>query len=309
MPSSRNREVPLALVGQVLRPHFLTQIGFTNRIIDTGVKKRQRKIRVVRKLNMKTFVTIFLSILLSGSLSANTKCGDDQQFNPFHNLTVYYLHINTYESIKPGVDVNEYQNIGTVQALPKVLTKNDAKFEEANKSYAAGQYDKAAKAYIELYQLDKTNKFVINGLARTYYKMPNFRGHSIRAYLDLMRLIDETSPNAKSNANLPANRPQEISKSMVIDPWFIEAYWKLGTLHLDYEEYEKAIIQMSKIYFFEFNKTKDIVPSDRNMALQLFSYLAEAYYRLDHREANQYFYCRAKEIDPKNSYVDRFQMK
>ena len=32
-----------------LRPHFLTLIGFTDWIIDTSVKKRQRKIHVVRK--------------------------------------------------------------------------------------------------------------------------------------------------------------------------------------------------------------------------------------------------------------------
>jgi tetratricopeptide (TPR) repeat protein len=265
-------------------------------------------IDVVRKLNMKNII-LLITLFPVCDLVAGTKCGDDQPYNPFAKVTVRYHNVLPYENIVEGAEVTVKDYLGKIRPYPKPLTLDERTFDIAEDAYQRGEYRRAATEYIKVYNLDKTNPFVINAIARTFYKLENQRGRSFRAYLDLMKIIENGYMDSEKYSVSVGKLKAKGQKVVVIDPWFLEAYWKLGTLYLDYQEYDKAVLEMSKMYYYEFRAHKDIPEADKGMAVQLFSYLTEAYFHLKNRNANAYFYCRTKEIDPANTFVEEFMIK
>lgn len=260
---------------------------------------------------MKAWCSLLLCVLLSfESLLAVSKCGDDQAFIPFTERYVKYHNVIAHEKIKEGQNVSSQDNLGRIRERPKPLTPNDELFEKGQELYGQNDFENALRVFLKIYKIDEKNPFVLNALARTWYKMPNQGGRSIKAYLYLMKIIEAGYfDSEKYSVLVDSDRRSKSKGTMVIDPWFLEAYWKLGTLYLDYQEYPKAIVEMSKMYYYEFNAQKQIESADFPMAGQLFGYLTEAYFHTRNAKANSYFYCRTKEIDPGNKYVDQFLIK
>src|SRR6266576_1031770 len=84
---------------------------------------------------------------------------------------------------------------------------------------------------------------------------------------------------------------------LVVDLWFVDAYWKLGMLYLDTGQYRDALIQFA---------TVALAPQpDSRIVAQLRAYLAETYFYLGEKSAAQWYVDRTLELDPANKYVLR----
>ena len=256
--------------------------------------------------------SILLITALAGpcvNLYAASKCGSDLAFNPFRGTHVEYRNVIADEAIKAGKTFAANTSLGKLRPRPRPMTPNDDLFQQGQELYAKKDYAGAVKIFLQVYKLDAKNPFVINALSRTYYNMEGQGSRSINGYLELMSIIEAgyfDSEKYSVTIRLSKNKPQA---KLVIDPWFIEAYWKLGTLYLDYQEYEKSVFEMSKIYYYEFHAGIELREAEQQMAKQLFGYLAEAHFHLKNKAANNYFICRTKEVDPQNTYVDAFELK
>lgn len=254
---------------------------------------------------------ILLLILfnLSADIWAISKCGDDAAYSPFADSIIKYHNVVPYKSVIKGKLVTAKDYLGTIRPLPKSLTLDDKLYKEGEIAYNAGNYSLAINLFTKVFDLDRSNPFVVNALARTFYKIEGQGGRSINAYIELMRIIEAGYLESDQYSILVSSSNATDQSTIIIDPWFLEAYWKLGTLYLDYQDYPKAILEMSKMYYYEFKAHKKIAAADRKLATELFAYLTEAYFHLKNAEANRYFACRTNEIDPGNDYIKQFILK
>jgi len=252
---------------------------------------------------------ILAGFFFSFRLHAESKCGDDHEFNPFRNHKIEYRNLIVDKVIKKGKTFAARTNLGQLRDRPKPLTPNDELFQQAQDLYEKKDHQGAIKILLAVFKLDKQNPFVREAIARNYYKSEGQKGRAIIHYIELMKIIEKGYFESEE-FSVTITTSKEVSESVVIiDPWFLDAYWKLGTLYLDVEEYQKAIIEISKLYYFGFKPDLVNNASDRAMAAHIFGYLAEAYFHTKQKKANNYFFCRTKEIDPQNTYVDQFELK
>jgi tetratricopeptide (TPR) repeat protein len=241
------------------------------------------------------------------SLHAGSKCGDDVEFSPFSGGFVRYHNVIAYDKVRKGKSVNAREHVGKRRPRPNPLTPNDDLFKQGEELYKEKKYQEAVQILLKLYELDNQNPFVLNAIARSYYNIKGSASQSINTYLALMKVIENGYFDSEKHSVTLS--PKKRKSEDVVVMWFTEAYWKLGTLYLDYEEYEKAVIEMSKIYYIDYHVEAKIGADDRLIATQLFSFLAESYFMLKNKEANNYFHCRTMEIDPDNKYVGKFLLK
>lgn len=256
----------------------------------------------------KTAVAL-TALATSTYLSAVSKCGDDYSFTPFAGMYVEYRNVVADKAVKKGKFFAANTSLGKLRPLPKPLTPNDELFEQGQELYNKQDLKGAVKAFLQIYKMDKKNPFVINALARTYYRVEGESGRAINAYIELIKIIEKGYFESEKYAVTISTSDDKPQATVVIDPWFLESYWKLGTLYLDYQDYPRAVFEMSKMYYYEFKASLDVREADRPMATQLFAYLTEAHFHLKNKAANNYFFCRTKEVNPQNTYVDQFELK
>lgn len=247
--------------------------------------------------------------LLISPVYAKSQCGDDLRFIPFAKHKIVFHNLIASESVKKGQALEPSSSLGQIRKIPKPFTPNDELFAQGEEAYARRDFEGSIELFTRLYAMDKENPFVLNALGRSFYWMKGRKKEAIGFYLQLMKILEKGYLDSEKNAVVFQATNAKSRAITVIDPWFIDAYWKLGTLYLDYEKYPEAIFEMHRLYYYEYTAEREIPAENIQLAVQLFRYLTEAYYFVKDKEANQYFYCRIKEIDPQDTYVDRFQLK
>ncbi|MBM9590150.1 hypothetical protein JWG41_06820 [Leptospira sp. 201903075] len=207
---------------------------------------------------------------------------------------VVMAHLDTNQKV--GNRVEAGQVAGTMTPYPEIVSKTfERQYRKAEQLYAEKKFNEAASVLEPTIQVEKNNPFLWNLYARALYAA-NRKKESLPAYQTLLSIIDAgESFNEDGSPDL-----------VVLDSWFLEAYWKISTLYLDNEDFAKSIFYNRKMLDIVTFANTYYDPDKMLYNVSALSYLAEAYYFLKNKEANQYYVCETLKIDRENKYVFQF---
>ena len=174
--------------------------------------------------------------------------------------------------------------IGAFEPPPAVVSgRHQARVDTANRLYDARDYAGALAAIEPAYLDERDNPFLIETYARVLYRMGE-RAQSFVVYRQLVDLLDAqwSAPD-----------------SVTVDLWFVDAYWKAGTLHMDRREWDRATFEISRALVGGLAWE----PLAEEQAL---SYLTKAYFELGRREEARYYAERALGRNPRNTYARQY---
>jgi tetratricopeptide (TPR) repeat protein len=175
--------------------------------------------------------------------------------------------------------------VGDVQPLPVVVSdRHQAELVGAESLYGRQQYGAALAMLEPAYRDEPTNPFVLEAYGRTLYRQRE-RARAFEVYRTLVDLLD-----AEWQAG-PA--------AVTVDLWFVDAYWKVGTLHMDRAEWERAAFEISRALAGGF--AGEWLAVDQALA-----YLIRAYHEMGRRDIARYYAERALERNPKHPIAQRY---
>jgi tetratricopeptide (TPR) repeat protein len=185
-----------------------------------------------------------------------------------------------------GTVVAAGRPIGDVQPWPAVLSdRHQTALMEAQRLHAAHDYGAAVAVLEPAYRDEPTNPFVLEAYGRALYYQRQ-REEAFSVYRRLVDLLD-----AEWNSDAPT--------AVTIDVWFADAYWKVGTLHIDRAEWERAAFEINRALAVPFMW-------ERLAEDQALSYLIRAYHEMDRHDVARYYAERALERNPRNMYAKRY---
>lgn len=196
-------------------------------------------------------------------------------------LSLDFTHIvANFDSDTASFEIGEI--MGKIEPLPKSFSK---KFnDEINHSvnyYNKKEYQKAMTILESLLIHDSSNNWILYHYARACYQIDKVK--SLNAYKKLVFRLDSIYKNTLS--------------STVIDLWYREAYWKLGTLYMDNKEWESAYYEISRFMLSAQDQ------KGNQIYTQGLEYLTECAYMLYDDKLAEYLAHRTLSYDPKNDYV------
>lgn len=204
----------------------------------------------------------------------------------FPGMRTIYMHLRADKAIKPGASFDSGAVIGSVDPWPKVVSKKyDKEYRKSLRLYDESKFKNAADILKKAVEREPDNHFILNQYARSLYRIKDHRESSFLVYRNLVKRLD---------AQLPAE------KGLKLDMWFLEAYWKLGTLYMDRKEYREAIRQIAKIILGTNNRMNPLLRE------QAFSYITEAYYYLGQQDNVAYYGAYTLRLNPESKYVLEF---
>ncbi|MCG8572364.1 MAG: hypothetical protein MJB14_19710 [Spirochaetes bacterium] len=265
---------------------------------------------------MKKLFLVFFTVFLLVSAIAD---------NPFIYL-IYHKDIMINHFILEGKNIpttiTETNFRGELEPYPQI--DDDQIYQRLQIAYQAydnKEYHQAAQILNQLYKKDKSNPFLLNQYARALYWSNSKK--SFRIYKKLIQLLDHPVHKKGNYFYIDTSKYQDLPQQIhhpeiatemtdlynqlnkkfktqynTIDVWFIEAYWKIGTLYLDRKDYLSGAYYITKALFLLNNNPK--------LAEQAFGYLAESYYFLDKPALSLYCAEITKQINPENKYVEYF---
>jgi tetratricopeptide (TPR) repeat protein len=178
------------------------------------------------------------------------------------------------------------QPIGGFEARPAVLSaRHQAQLDEGNALYDRRDYAGALATLGPAYRDEHDNPFVIESYARVLYRM----GERAQSYVVYRQLVDLLDATWRESA------PDAVS----VDLWFVDAYWKTGTLHMDRREWQQAAFEISRALVGGLAWE----PLAEEQAL---SYLTRAYFELGRRNEARYYAERALGRNPRNTYARQY---
>jgi tetratricopeptide (TPR) repeat protein len=173
--------------------------------------------------------------------------------------------------------------MATVEPRPAVQSlHHQNEIDQSKRLYDEGKYIDAANAVHEALKDEPENEFILECYARALYRTDTYRPESFELYRRLISLLD--SKDQKS--------------TIALNSWFMEAYWKYGTLFMDRRDWERAAFEMSRALAISFS-----LNDPQPFALQAYSYLTKAYYQMGRYDVARYYADAALQINPKNEYV------
>lgn len=192
------------------------------------------------------------------------------------------IHVSTTDSIGDYIEMGEV--VGYVDSFPKILSHDHQdKIMKSRRLYANGKFAKASKVLDKAVISEPDNPFILNEFARALYRV---EGKSLQCYETYKVLISQLD----SSLNNSETR-------IAIDMWFREAYWKLGTLHMDNGNWSEA--------FYEINRFIMSIQNEKGTPVyeQALSYMTECAFELGYYHLCKHFAKRTLYYNPQNSYV------
>jgi hypothetical protein len=207
---------------------------------------------------------------------------------------VSYTH--TAFDIASVIDSNLHDTIARCEPYPSSSAERwQNEIESSRRYYEKGDFGKAADILSKAVVDDSDNCFILESYARTLYKIDGRKGESFSVYEKIMntmygRFVSDHSYNLDS-----------IKRDIYVNSWFLDAYWKIGTLCLDRKEWGKAAFYLEcAIVGFE---TCGMSQGWE----QPLMYLAEAYFEAGEMEYALYWCCETLRKFPMNTYVLKYQ--
>ncbi len=207
---------------------------------------------------------------------------------PVRITTINMLHCDA-DSLVIGTKVYPGMAIGHMQSLPAIRSiYYGAALTASEAAYDAGQFAQAAALLTEAVEHEPTNLFLLNAYARALYQINETKPQSYTAYQAFFR--------AQQADYTPA------SNELAVDGWFLEAYWKFGTLCLDNAQWAQAVASIE-----QFLAGYDRIDAPNPQLLeQALGYLTEAFFQLHKAELCRYYGQRTLKLYPTNQYVKRY---
>ena len=177
--------------------------------------------------------------------------------------------------------------IGSIIPYPDILSENNNDIlQEAYDLYFEQRYQEVYELLNPILRQKIDNLFFLYIYGQTLFWNENEKAKRMSCdYLSkIIGIIDSKNDN-----------PDEI----VIDLWFIDAYFKVGILCLDYQNYECSIYELSRVL----NSGLELGDLGKEYLL---SYLTGGYFYLNKHDIGNYFYNLTKENFPDNNYVNSF---
>lgn len=235
------------------------------------------------------------------------------------NREFRFLHLVPNDMLKIKENVKPYDFFGYMEKMPDVLSKKyNFIIKKSVKLYNEEKYEQAAKILEVAVKNEPDNPFILNFYAKALYWFDN--ESSYKYYNKLIEILDNQETGEKyfkiknrdkdlleiKNEKL-RDEIKEISieiakiskENILVDYWFTESYWKLGTLYLDRSDYLRGIYEI----------TRSMVTKKDDYKLlkeQAYSYLCESFCFLEKPELAKYCADQVFKINPDNKYVLKF---
>jgi len=195
---------------------------------------------------------------------------------------VRYINIIPTTTIQAGVQIKAGDIIGDIASRPVILSVQfDTEIKKSSDYYNKKEYQKAIEVLKNAIIKEPNNLFILETYARACYWIDS--KESFRVYKILVEKID--SKNYSPGFDI------------ALDYWFFESYWKLGTLYMDFKQYDKAYYEISRsLQCMNYAKGQYIY-------CQALEYLTECAYMMEDDDLARYFAKRTLFYDPKNEYV------
>lgn len=272
----------------------------------------------------------FLFVIISGLIACSAgKHDPETQYQPYHYVVAAVLEPagskTTFHGVIPG-EVSAGSKIrsgdvaGTTVAPPVVVSERfQAQYEKAIASYRANDYSACVSLLDPAIENEKANLFMRNIRAKALYWID--RKRAFEEYEILVQAIDcakinnyvTFANNGISIETYGAFLDHDIQKlktlfrsktlALVLNYWFVEAYWKLGCLYLDRGQYSDAIFQIMRA--LRLMKMNDSKP----MHAQAFSFLSQACFEMDLMSLSEYFGVACLMIHPENTIANKYLKK
>jgi tetratricopeptide (TPR) repeat protein len=243
----------------------------------------------MRKLKLHFSIVFSLSILFVGNSNAQNNC-DYLGFvsSAFGHRPIVY--INVISSVEENDSIERGETIGVIAPLPDKLSQQyDRDIQRSKSLYQQGRFLLAHQVLEVALTHDSDNPFILNESARALYWIDSLKTQSFEIYKRLIDILDETG------------RAQERVEGVYVNMWFIEAYWKIGTLYMDLEEHNNALYEIHRAL------TGLAGQGHPQLLEQAYSYMTKAYYKVGNRDASE---CYAKEtlaINPRNTFIKPYR--
>lgn len=230
--------------------------------------------------------TVLGAVLLHGCAQPPARVpvpSRDPLLTVFAGRQLIYAHLRP--TVPSGATVTPTTRIGVIDTFPTVQSpRHQTELLAARRFYDQGSFAEAAHVVEGPLRDESDNSFLLNEYARALFRIDSLRPQSRTAYERLVTILTQ--------------RQSPPPNGLVVDLWFVDAYWKLGMLYLDTGQYRDALIQFA---------TVALAPQpDSRIVAQLRAYLAETYFYLGEKSAAQWYVDRTLELDPANKYVLRF---
>jgi tetratricopeptide (TPR) repeat protein len=197
------------------------------------------------------------------------------------------LHTDSaIDSLAPGTTIDKGMVVARTQPLPAIRSVyHGADLAASEAAYDAGQFPEAARLLREAIAKEPDNPFLLNAYARALYQVQETNPQSYTAYLAVFRLLDAQYKST----------PTELA----VDCWFLESYWKFGTLCLDQGQWEVAALCIEQCLA----GSGDLYASNPLLLEQALGYLTEAFAESHRPALCRYYGQRTLKLFPVNRYV------
>ena len=258
--------------------------------IPSNARSVRNRLRRLRGLSLRAALSAMaapvpIAVIAQEPAYLYYEPSDSPMFTAFGGVATIILHIRPRESLAPGQRLGFADTIGTVAPHPRAPTEEmQTALDSARIAYERATYELSAALGKVVLSDSNPNPFLLDAYARALFRVDSLRGESKLAYQRLVAILDGQLPTEEG--------------AVVVDPYFAEAYGKLGALHLDDGDYHAAAFEL----------TRSVVAARSSGAppdflVHQFSYLTEAFVERGDSAVARWFAQQTLLLDPANQYV------
>ncbi len=231
-------------------------------------------------LNMKYFALLVLVLFINEINGQETHLNPDVPLMDSWDM-IDFVHVNI-KLPKEAESIQVGEKIGEITPYPSILsTRFDNEIQQSFEYYRKGDNSNARQILEKPIVSEPNNTFILNAYARACYNID--KSTSIIVYSKLINYLDSIYKKPDSK--------------IVVDMWFREAYWKLGTLYMDNKNWEKAKFEISR-FLLSIQEMKS-----EYIYIQALEYLTECAFNQYDDKLALYLANRTLSYDPENNYA------
>lgn len=233
-------------------------------------------------------IILISSILISNSIFCQYNLSNPDIATKVNVKKIDLIHL--VSNMDDTIEVGMGEVLGQVAPYPEKLSDSyDNLINRSKELYIKKQFEKAAKILEAPVKNEPQNPFILNEYSRALYRIDGKSDLCYSTYKNLIGVLDAKYNNSDS--------------ILVVDVWFREAYWKLGTLHMDYGNWTDG--------FYEINRFLCGIQSEKGEPVyeQALSYLTECAFEMGDFELCEHLANRILFYNPDSDYAKHYLAK